>query len=158
MVGLTKCNRYFFDKIDVQHFAVRENMYIIIFDGECKLCNFFVNFIIKRDRQALFSFAPLKTSKAKSLMAQYDLELPDADTIVLIKDENFYLRSKAIFEIIKDLQGLWFLLRIFRFLPVSVNDFLYRYIAKNRYEIFGKSQHCMSPSADIRSRFFMDAD
>ncbi len=158
MVGLTKYNRYFFDKIDVQYFVVRENMYIIIFDGQCNLCNFFVNFIIKRDRQALFSFVPLKTSRAKSLMTQYDLELPDADTIVLIKDENFYLRSKAIFEIIKDLQGLWFLLRIFRFLPASFNDFLYRSLSKNRYKIFGKSQHCMTPSEDIRSRFLMDAD
>jgi len=133
-----------------------KHTYIIIFDGECNLCNASVNFIMKRDKQALFSFAPLQSDISQLLMYKYKIDDLDADTIVLIKNKTSYQRAEAIFEICKDLDGLWFLLRIFRVLPSSLNDFLYRFIAKNRYKILGKRSECMLPTAEANSRFLID--
>jgi len=89
-------------------------------------------------------------------MDKYKIKTLDADTIVLIKDEKVYLRAEAVFEIIKDLDGAWSLLRIFRFLPTALNDFFYKLVAKNRYKIFGRTPHCMLPSEDTCSRFLVD--
>jgi len=128
---------------------------IIIFDGECSLCSRLVLFIIKRDKQGTFLFAPLQTEFSSSLMQKNGLALLGADSIVLISDGKAYIRSEAVFEIMKYLDGRWSLFRCLRFLPASLNDLLYRFIAKNRYRIFGK-RSCMVPSEELRSRFLTD--
>ena len=130
--------------------------HIIIFDGECCLCNASVRFVIRHDRKARFCFIHQQTQKARSLVAGYGLELRDLESIVLIKDDIPYLRSKAVFEIIKDLDGIWSLLRVLEFLPRPFTDFFYRYVAKRRYAMFGKSQECAVLSAEMMSRFLTD--
>ena len=128
---------------------------IIIFDGECCLCSRLVLFIIKRDKQETFLFAALQTEIAVSLMKKHALALLGTDSIVLISGGKAYARAEAVFEIMKYLDGGWSLLRCLRFLPASLNDILYRFIAKNRYRIFGK-RSCMVPSEELRSRFLID--
>jgi predicted DCC family thiol-disulfide oxidoreductase YuxK len=128
---------------------------IIIFDGECGLCSRLVVFIIQRDKQETFLFAPLQTEFSSALMQKNGLALLGTDSIVLISDGKAYVRAEAVFEIIKCLDGAWSLLRCLRFLPVSWNDFLYRFVAKNRYRIFGK-RSCMVPSEELSSRFLAD--
>jgi predicted DCC family thiol-disulfide oxidoreductase YuxK len=129
--------------------------YIIIFDSECSFCNASVNFIIKRDPKALFCFASMHSDIADSLILEHGLNQLDSDTIILISDGKAYVRAEAVFEIMKYLDGGWSLLRFLRFLPASLNDLLYRFIAKNRYRIFGK-RSCMIPSEEMRSRFLTD--
>jgi predicted DCC family thiol-disulfide oxidoreductase YuxK len=128
---------------------------IIIFDGECCLCSRLVMFIIKRDTQELFLFAPLQEECSISLMKEKGLGGVDTDSIVLISEGKAYVRAEAVFEIIKCLDGGWSLLGCLRFLPASWNDLLYRWIAKYRYRIFGK-RSCMVPSEELRSRFLTD--
>ncbi len=132
------------------------NPAIIIFDGECNLCNVSVDFIIKHDPQGHFVFAPFQSRIAKDLLPQYSIQEFTSDSIVLIKDKKHYQRADALFEIMKDLNGFWSYLRLFRFLPSSLNDILYRAIAKNRYRIFGRASVCRRPSEDIASRFLDD--
>lgn len=128
---------------------------IIIFDGECGLCSRLVVFIIKRDKKEIFLFAPLQTEFSISLMKKNGLDLLGTDSIVLISDAKAYVRAEAVFEIIKYLDGAWSWIGCLRFLPASLNDLLYRFIAKNRHRIFGK-RSCMLPSEDLRSRFLTD--
>ena len=134
----------------------KQDAYIIIFDGKCNLCNTSVNFIIRRDKQALFSFTPLQSNVAQSLMQEYKLEEMSADSIILLKNEKRYIRAEAVFEICKDLDGFCSFFRIFKLLPSSLTDLLYRCIAKNRYKVFGKRSKCMIPSEEISSRFLID--
>jgi len=134
-----------------------ENLrHIIIFDGKCNLCNSSVNFIIKRDRKALFLFTPLQSEVSQGLMCKYKIEGLGSDSIVLIKNEKVYQRAEAVFEICKDLNGYYFLLRIFRIFPTSLTDFLYNLIADNRYKIFGEKAECTIPSEEVNSRFLID--
>jgi len=133
-----------------------KHTHIIIFDGQCNLCNTLVNFIIQHDRRALFSFTPLHSFCANSLMDKYKLRTLDTDTVVLIKEEKVYLRSEAVFEIMRDFKGVWSLFCIFRLLPTALNDFFYKRVAKNRYRLFGRRSHCMLPSEDRCSRFLLD--
>ena len=75
------------------------------------------------------------------------------DTIILIKKKIVFVRSEAAIEIAKDLRGLWFLVGVFKIIPVSIRDYFYKIFANNRYKIFGKRETCMIPTDEQRNRF-----
>ncbi|MEH6346085.1 MAG: thiol-disulfide oxidoreductase DCC family protein [Bermanella sp.] len=126
---------------------------IVIFDGVCNFCNDAVNFIIKRDPNARFAFTPMQSPLAKELMAQYKINNVGIDTFLLIKDGQSLEFSSAALEISKGLTGYWYLFTVFKLVPRSMRDFVYKLFARNRYRLFGKASSCMVPSQDIRSRF-----
>jgi len=127
--------------------------YIIIFDGECNLCNGAVNFIINRDPNCKFAFAPLQGQFAQGYIKLHGLEPLMFNTLFLIKDDNRYIRSDAAIEIAKELSGQWKWLRLFTFIPKPIRDFCYQLLAKNRYKIFGRRDSCLLPSTAISHRF-----
>lgn len=129
------------------------NRHIIIFDGVCNFCNGAVNFIIRRDLDGVFAFTPMQSEIAKELIDRHGAEMVGVDTLLLIKNEQCYERTDAVIEITRDLTGLWHMLRIFKVLPRSFRDYFYRLFARNRYKLFGRREHCMIPTADIRNRF-----
>ncbi|MFH2132978.1 MAG: DCC1-like thiol-disulfide oxidoreductase family protein [bacterium] len=129
------------------------NRKIVIFDGICNLCNAGVNFVIKRDPTGVFSFTPMQSDISQKLIKQYHAAAFDFDTFLLIKNGVCYERSDAIMEIMKDLTGYWSILRFFSFVPKPIRDYFYNLVARNRYQLFGKRNHCMVPTQDIRKRF-----
>ena len=128
---------------------------IIIFDGVCNFCNKSVNFIIKRDPNLNFLFVPNQSVKAQELLKKHSLENQNLDTLVLLKNNSYYIKSDAVFEIIKELSGYWYLFGIFKVLPKSFRDFIYNFISKNRYKLFGKKEFCMMPTKKIKERFIL---
>jgi predicted DCC family thiol-disulfide oxidoreductase YuxK len=126
---------------------------IIIFDGLCNFCNGAVNFIIKRDPKKIFVFTPMQSSIAKELMKRYQVATVGIETVILIKNGIYSVRSDAVLEIAKDLTGFWHFLRVLRILPVSVRDYCYRLFARHRYKLFGWRKSCMVPTTEIRDRF-----
>lgn len=112
---------------------------VIIYDGRCNLCNFWVNFIIKKDKKKLFLFLSSSRAESKVLIQKYKLETLISDTIILIKGEKTYIKSEAIWEVFKNLDSVFY---VFRILPLSFRDYLYTLLAKYRYKIFGKKDSC----------------
>lgn len=131
----------------------RKNDYIIIFDGVCNFCNASVNFIIKRDTKVVFQFTPMQSDVAQKIIEGHRKSEGDLDTLILIKDGVYFVRSEAALEIAKDLDGFWFLFRIFRILPTSFRDYFYKIFAKHRYKLFGKREVCMIPTLEQKNRF-----
>ncbi len=129
------------------------NPSIVIFDGVCNLCNASVQFIINRDPQGKFAFIPMHSALAHELMAQHEVQNVGGDTVLLIKDNQCFMYSDAVFEIAKELSGWWYLLNLFKFIPKSIRDYGYRLIARNRYQLFGQRATCMVPSQTVRKRF-----
>ena len=129
---------------------------IVIFDGVCNFCNGAVNFIIARDPEKRFAFVPVQTELARQLMLSHGIKQggeAGVDTLVLIKKGRSYLRTDAVLEITRDLNGLWWLLNVFRLVPRPVRDVFYRTFARHRYRLFGKRQHCRVPSPGEEDRF-----
>lgn len=124
---------------------------IVLFDGVCNFCNESVNFIIERDRENYFKFAPLQSETGKKLLREYDLQ--NTDTIVLIENGMAYTRSTAALRIARRLSGAWSWLYGFIVVPPVVRDFFYKLFSKNRYRLFGKKDACMMPMPEIRERF-----
>lgn len=118
---------------------------IIFFDGVCNLCNGFVQFVVKRDKGKKFAFAALQTPNAIETLKQYNLNPLDLQSVVLLANQKIYLKSDAALEIVKQLSGFWFLVGYFKFLPQTFRNWVYDFIAKNRYKWFGKTNSCQLP-------------
>ena len=130
------------------------NKKIILFDGLCNLCNSSVQFLIKRDSKDIFLFVSLQSELGKELLSKLPIAIQKTDSIILYESEAvFYYKSQAVFQIIKSLGGLFNLLLIFKLLPHFIHDFIYDYIAKNRYHWFGKKEQCLVPTSEIQSKF-----
>ena len=124
---------------------------IVFFDGLCPFCNFWVQFLLKRDHNKQFFFAPLQGETAHELLSS---ELMSVDTIVLLEDrKKIYTKSNAIIRIIKILGGFSKTLFIFEFLPTSIRNFFYDIIARNRFVLRKPLKHCPMPKQDVASRF-----
>ena len=126
---------------------------ILLFDGLCNLCNGSVNFILKRDKLGKFKFASLQYEIGKKLTNKFDIDTNIVDSIILIKNEKVFIKSSALLEILKDLPIGWRVFRIGIILPKFIRDYLYDFVAKHRYRIFGKKDECPIPPKDIQDRF-----
>ena len=127
--------------------------HIIIFDGICNFCNGAINFIIRHDPQARFSFTPMQTELAQTLIKKYSITNVGVDTFLLIKGDKCYIWTDAALEITKDLSGYWYLFNLMKIIPRPFRDFLYKLFARNRYKLFGKRSVCMTPTEEVKCRF-----
>jgi len=116
-----------------------------------------VQLIIKYDNKAVFKFASLQSEFGQSMLAQFEKSTGFApNSILLIVDEKIYIESTAALKIASKLRFPFPLLSIFMLLPARLRDFVYTFIARNRYAWFGKKESCMVPTPDLRSRFIQD--
>ena len=126
---------------------------IVLFDGVCNFCNGAVNFIIARDRDGYFKFAPLQSEIGIEMQEKHGIDSAKTDSIILVEDEKVYLHSTAALTIARHLNGLWPVLYIFVVVPRPVRDWSYKLFAKYRYKLFGRQVACMIPTPDVRARF-----
>ena len=126
---------------------------IIFFDGVCNLCNKSINRLIKNDVKKKFKFASLQSDFAMSFVPDQMINHKNLDTILLYKKGQFYDRSNAVLNICKALGGGFNLFLIGYIVPRFIRDAMYRLVANNRYEWFGKEDQCMVPTDDLKDRF-----
>lgn len=126
---------------------------IILFDGICNLCIGIVQFIIRRDKKALFKFASLQSDIGKSLSSHYGLPENSLDTFVYIKNNRAYLKSTAALKVLKDIGWPYFFLYVFIVFPKFFRDRIYDWFAGTRYNRFGKRKTCMVPEPEMMGRF-----
>lgn len=126
---------------------------IILFDGECILCQKIVQFIIKNDPNGKFKFSTLKSEIGAELLKLFGLNSEKLNTLVFIQKDKYFLKSSATLHVLKVLGGFWKIFYAFIFVPKFLRDFIYDIMAKSRYNLFGKSETCLLPTPDIMQRF-----
>jgi predicted DCC family thiol-disulfide oxidoreductase YuxK len=129
-------------------------MNIILFDGVCNLCNNFVPFLIKYDKNNIFRFAAMQTKAGENIIQEYNV-LNDRKSIILIKQGTVFYKSDAIIEIAKQITGWPSILKYGFLFPKFLRDGIYDLIAKNRYFLFGKKDTCSTPSEKDSKRFIL---
>ncbi len=125
----------------------------ILFDGVCNLCSGFVVFTIKRDPDAKFKFASLQSNEGGNFQKEFGIDPDNIKTIVLVENDNYYLKSDAVLRIFKHLDGMWFILYYLIYIPRPIRNFVYDLVANNRYRWFGKKDVCMLPTPELKKRF-----
>lgn len=126
---------------------------IILFDGVCNLCNTSINFIIDRDKTRYFRFASLQSVAAKELLTGHTTNLARPDSVLLLENGKVYAHSTAALRIARKLAFPWSLFYPFIVLPAFLRDAVYKLVAKNRYNWFGKSETCRMPSPELKGLF-----
>jgi len=117
------------------------------------LCNSSVLFIIKRDPKARFCFAALQSDFGIAKLREYGISSVVPESVLLLEAGELYQKSTAALKIVRKLKGAWPALYIFIIVPKLLRDFIYDFIARNRYRWFGKKDACMIPTPALKARF-----
>ena len=83
-----------------------ENKYIILFDGECNFCSFWVKFVSNRDKNDLFRFAPLLSERGLQIRKTFNIG-NKVDSVILIENDRAFIKSTAALRILKLLGGFY---------------------------------------------------
>lgn len=124
----------------------------VFFDGECLLCNGFVDFIIRIDKASLLRIAPLQGPTAQKLLPALP-ENTEEWSIYYIEAGKVYAQSDAVLRVFYRLGGVWRWLSFARVIPGLIRNFVYRIIARNRYRWFGRRETCRIPNEQEKTRF-----
>lgn len=126
-----------------------EQRAIIFYDGKCVLCNRTIKFILKFDKHQKFYFSDFTSQNAK----QFGVFSSVPESVIVWHKNTAYYKSSGILKICDLLGNFWKIFTVFHVIPVFIRDFFYDLIAKNRYKIFGRYEHCPLPSPEFKSRF-----
>jgi len=131
-----------------------KNKQLILFDGVCNLCNSWVIYVIKRDKNDVFRFAPLQSDIGKEIIKIYKIDISKTDSILLYSNEKgLSYKSTAVLKIINGLGFPQNLMSLFFIVPTFIRNWVYDFIAKNRYKWYGKKDFCMIPTPELKSKF-----
>ena len=126
---------------------------LVLFDGVCNFCNFWIQFALKRDKKNKLMFGSLQGETAQQLLPQHNIDPGIITSVIFIEDGIAYRDSTAALKICRHLNGGWKLLYALIIVPTFIRDGIYKWIGRNRYKWFGKQESCMLPTAEQRKRF-----
>lgn len=129
-----------------------KNKHIVFFDGDCGVCNFWVQWILERDTKDQFMFASLQSDFGQNFLSERGLENKVFNTLYLWRPKHYYLiKSRAVLRIASLLGGIYSLSAIGKILPVFLSDKVYDIISKNRMKI--SNQKCFLPDEHQKKKF-----
>lgn len=132
---------------------VDANDCVILFDGVCKLCNFWSQFIIKVDTEHHFKLCSVQSPEGQQILRYFDMPTDHFDTMLYVEGDQCFEKSDAFFNVVNKLGFPWRVFYVFKILPKSIRNWLYDRIALNRYTLFGKFDTCILPSKENENIF-----
>lgn len=133
---------------------------VLLYDGECGLCNRVVRRLLTSDRAGRLAFAPLQGAAAQAYLRRQGLPTSDFDSMVFVPDWNapapggYLLRTDAALAAADVIGGGWGRLTWLRVLPRWLRDPFYKLVAKTRYALFGEYRGApIGEAAEWRGRF-----
>jgi predicted DCC family thiol-disulfide oxidoreductase YuxK len=124
---------------------------IIFYDGLCGLCDKSVQFILKHDKHERFLFCALQSNYAQEVLGNNI----SFDSFILYDNGKVYTQSTGALLTLKKLGGFWQLLYALVVIPAFIRNTVYKYIAKNRYQWFGKYDVCKVPTPQQKKSFIV---
>ena len=125
---------------------------IILYDGVCHLCDAAIRFVLARDEEGVFRFAPLDSEIGRRLSPGGASRSPGPDSVVLVEGGQTWVESDAAVRIAARLPRPWSALALLGSIPRPLRDAAYRFVARNRYRWFGRMDRCPAPSEELRER------
>lgn len=138
--------------------AGAEGAHLVLYDGVCGLCNHLLQFLLQRDRRAVFCFAALQSATGRAMVARYGGNPDDPASFYVVADFRTanarpIRKSDAAVFVAAHLGWPWRGLRAAAVLPLPLRDGVYDVIARTRYRIFGRYEQCLLPRDEFRHRF-----
>ncbi len=100
-------------------------------------------------------FAPLQSNIGQSIINEFSIDTVKIDSIILYKpkERRIFHKSSAILRIAKSLSFPTKLMAVFFIVPNFIRNWVYNYVAKNRYKWYGKKEACMIPTPELKAKF-----
>jgi len=124
---------------------------VILYDGVCVFCSRWVRFVAARDVERRFRFTAIQSSYGMRLAQAFSIDPGDPDTNAVVHGGEVFFKSDAALTVVSALPR-WGWVRVLRLVPKPLRDAAYNLLARNRYRIFGKYDHCFIPDASLRAR------
>ncbi|WP_203258480.1 thiol-disulfide oxidoreductase DCC family protein [Hyunsoonleella ulvae] len=115
---------------------------IIIFDGECNLCNGVVGWLLKFAPANLFQFVAFQSPYGQQLLKTYGYPTHQLDTVILIDEAGVKTHSDGFLKIVSKIPKWQRVAALLAFIPRLIRDGIYKMASKNRVAWFGKSKSC----------------
>ncbi len=129
-----------------------QNKHIVFFDGDCGVCNFWVQWILERDKSDRFMFASLQSDFGQKFLSERGLDTKVFNTMYVWKPDQYYLeKSQAILKIANLLGGVYKLSAIGKIIPRFLSDKMYDTVSENRMKL--ANQKCYLPTPHQRTKF-----
>ncbi|TSH76028.1 DUF393 domain-containing protein [Acinetobacter sp. RF15A] len=129
---------------------------IILFDAVCVICTRWARFLIRYDRKIQFKLVSAQSPLGSALLQHYQMSTEQYTTLLVIKEGQLYTESTAVLKVMQQLGLPFSLMNIGYIIPRVARDFLYRQVALNRYQWFGKTNSCLLPSSENKRHFLED--
>ncbi len=115
---------------------------VLLFDGECGLCQALVRMLLVEDAAGRLHYAPLQGKSAQRYLAAEDLPVRDFNSLVFASDWNSpgirpLMRTDGACAALSEIGGISRLLAQARLLPRPLRDAAYRFVARTRHVLFG---------------------
>lgn len=116
---------------------------VLLFDGECGLCQRVIRIMMALDRRGRLRYAPLQGPAAQAFLRARGLPVADFDSLVFVPDwdrrdsVDYALRSDGVIRALQAIGGVGRLLAWGRVVPAGWRDAAYRQVARWRYRMFG---------------------
>ncbi|HEX4368095.1 MAG TPA: DCC1-like thiol-disulfide oxidoreductase family protein [Rhodopila sp.] len=127
----------------------------VLFDGVCVLCSGWFRFVAARDKAVRFRFTPIQSAYGRSLAIRLGIDPDHPETNAVIIGGVVYLRSDSAIQILRCLPG-WSWSAALLAIPRVLRDSVYSVVARNRYRLFGRTETCMIPDADLARHILHD--
>jgi predicted DCC family thiol-disulfide oxidoreductase YuxK len=126
---------------------------LVIFDGECMLCDKTVQYLLKIDKNDMLLFAAFQDKTLREFFESFKINPQSLQSVLVIKDNKVYSKAEAVIVLMKNLRKHRFLMMLYSLFPLIIRNKLYDFVAKNRISWFGKKEYCMMPDEKIRAKF-----
>ena len=132
---------------------------VLLYDGECGLCNFLVRRLLRADKSGRLRFAPLQGGPAQAYLRAKGLPTEDFDSLVFVPDweapdrSEPLLRTDGALAAAAEAGGVWRLVAWMRVLPAWLRDPFYKLVARTRYALFGEYRPTPLPDPAWAKRF-----
>ncbi len=117
---------------------------VLLYDGDCGLCNWIVRRLLAADRAGRLHYAPLQGEPAQRYLRARGLPTADFDSLVFVPDWNQpgahapLLKTEGALAAARVAGGGWRRVAWVRIVPRALRDLGYKGVARSRYALFGK--------------------
>jgi len=126
---------------------------VVIFDGDCGLCQSSVQFMLRNDPREVLRFAPRQSAAGQELLVRSGFADASPNSVVLVEGNRASTQSTAVLRIARYLRFPWNLAALFTIIPAPLRDTLYGWVARNRFRWSKKAPACRLPTERERKRF-----
>jgi predicted DCC family thiol-disulfide oxidoreductase YuxK len=104
----------------------------LLYDDQCQFCCAIARWA--KAQNAEIEVWSVRSTESKELLKTHGIHFIDLQTVYFVEGA-VHVRSRAAFQMLRHTHRPWRWLALFRFLPLSLTDFCYNFIAKNRHRI-----------------------